>query len=702
MTELDDIIHAHYVNAAALEAATGDHNWAFEYANNRLAVNHAGTFYYFENSATAIARINGTTNRISKFTSASTVGNSNIYDNGATIGLGIAQASDAFLNFSPPSYTFGIADPYGFKCAPIFGYADGVARNSLTVAYFQAKTNGDGASGGVNSAYNILIDSPSLSAGSSISSIRGLFIADLGGGTARDVAAIYINPQTSSSTPYAIFTNAGLIDFGDAMIVRGSTIIKANFDVYNASSVSKFSVAQSTGNTLIAGTLGVTGVSTFTAAPIFSSGTASQTMELNGSKALVTVAITGTGNYVKSASPTLTGTLVAASATFSGTVGVTGDFAVNTNKFTVAASSGNTLIAGTLTVSTFTSGSILYAGAAGLYSQNNSKFFWDNTNQGIFIGDNASAGLFLSSTGDFHARGSSGSGGIAKYRATSIGNQNYFVGDRANGNFAVPTALVSGDFIVSFLALGYHGTGGSGTHCSEMRFLANENWSAGTRGSRIDWYTIQNGSSSQDISLSLGADGLRGLLCYGPISTLQPVKGGVAVISTWPFNSGFAMFSHTSLDNTSVGTNYGLLQQSDGATYLNASATKSISFNIGGTNCATLTQDGYFQFKNRWQGAKAADVASANDITIVSGNYFILTGTTTVNRITLTGWQAGSEITIQTSGSLTLAHQGAANTGTLGRLNLFGSANVSMTANDFIKLMFNGTEWFQSSLVVAI
>lgn len=55
----------------------------------------------------------------------------------------------------------------------------------------------------------------------------------------------------------------------------------------------------------VSSTLGVTGVATFTAAPIFSSTTASQTLEVNGSKQLTSVAITGTGNYVKNTSPTL-------------------------------------------------------------------------------------------------------------------------------------------------------------------------------------------------------------------------------------------------------------------------------------------------------------------------------------------------------------------------------------------------------------
>lgn len=55
----------------------------------------------------------------------------------------------------------------------------------------------------------------------------------------------------------------------------------------------------------VSSTLGVTGVATFTAAPIFSSTTASQTLEVDGSKQLTSVAITGTGSYVKNTSPTL-------------------------------------------------------------------------------------------------------------------------------------------------------------------------------------------------------------------------------------------------------------------------------------------------------------------------------------------------------------------------------------------------------------
>jgi hypothetical protein len=58
-------------------------------------------------------------------------------------------------------------------------------------------------------------------------------------------------------------------------------------------------------NANIAGTLGVTGVATFSAAPIYSSLTASSAVATDASKNLVSVTNTGTGNNVLATSPTL-------------------------------------------------------------------------------------------------------------------------------------------------------------------------------------------------------------------------------------------------------------------------------------------------------------------------------------------------------------------------------------------------------------
>jgi hypothetical protein len=109
------------------------------------------------------------------------------------------------------------------------------------------------------------------------------------------------------------------------VVVGASTVTpKTTNTVDIGSSSLKFKDLFLAGNASIGGTLAVTGVATLTAQPILSSLTASRAVFTDGSKGLVSNAITGTGNVVMSASPTLTGTIGGENATLSGTLGVTG------------------------------------------------------------------------------------------------------------------------------------------------------------------------------------------------------------------------------------------------------------------------------------------------------------------------------------------------------------------------------------------
>jgi hypothetical protein len=88
--------------------------------------------------------------------------------------------------------------------------------------------------------------------------------------------------------------------------------------------------------------------------------TASQAVFTDGSKNLVSNAITGSGNVVMSASPTLTGTITAAAATLSGN----------------------------LTLSVLSAGRIPIVSTAGLIAQDN--LYWDATNDWVGVGATAS------------------------------------------------------------------------------------------------------------------------------------------------------------------------------------------------------------------------------------------------------------------------------------------------------------------------
>ena len=100
---------------------------------------------------------------------------------------------------------------------------------------------------------------------------------------------------------------AGNTDLNGTMDVSGATGVDGNFDV----ATNKFTVDAATGNTAVAGTLGATGATTLSS----------------------TLGVTG--------ATTLSSTLDVTGAT-----GVDGSFDVNTNKFTVDATTGNTAVAG--------------------------------------------------------------------------------------------------------------------------------------------------------------------------------------------------------------------------------------------------------------------------------------------------------------------------------------------------------------------
>lgn len=94
----------------------------------------------------------------------------------------------------------------------------------------------------------------------------------------------------------------------------------------------------------------------------------------------------------------------------------------------------------------------------------------------------------------------------------------------------------------------------------------------------------------------------------------------------------------------------------------------------------------------RLNGTKGADVASANDITLGQGNYFVVTGTTQINRILGTNWASGSKVTLQFSASLTVTNGTAAGSSFFG-FKLAGAANFSATADDTLTVMFDGAWW---------
>lgn len=121
---------------------------------------------------------------------------------------------------------------------------------------------------------------------------------------------------------------------GDALSVVGATTLGDDVTVGS----SKFTVAAATGNTVVAGTLGVTGATTLTGAAALNGGL---TMD---STAFVVANTTG--------DTSIGGTLgVTGATTLAGALAANGGLSVDSSAFSVEDATGNTVVSGTLTVS---------------------------------------------------------------------------------------------------------------------------------------------------------------------------------------------------------------------------------------------------------------------------------------------------------------------------------------------------------------
>lgn len=146
----------------------------------------------------------------------------------------------------------------------------------------------------------------------------------------------------------------------------------------------------------------------------------------------------------------------------------------------------------------------------------------------------------------------------------------------------------------------------------------------------------------------------------------------------------------------------GTLTNCTGLPAAGVTGTALVSGDIGGTvqgyDADTAKKDEantwaeHQTFSKRIYAKQGADVASATDITLGDGNYFDITGTTTIETIVSTGWTPGSIVVLRFDGSLQLTNLG---TGSGAQMKLTGGMNWSVTADDVTMLMWDGTYWLQ-------
>ena len=179
-------------------------------------------------------------------------------------------------------------------------------------------------------------------------------------------------------------------------------------------------------NANVAGTLGVTGVATFSAAPIYSSLTASSAVATDASKGLVSVTNTGTGNNVLATAPTIASANLTTALTLTGASGTNGQVLTSGgsgNAPTWSSPSTTSISNGTSNVTVNSSGGSITATTAGTAAVT------IDTSQNVGIGTaSPNIGGYGANSRILTVQGVSGSYAIAELSSNSANSDDTFVG----------------------------------------------------------------------------------------------------------------------------------------------------------------------------------------------------------------------------------------------------------------------------------
>ena len=372
-------------------------------------------------------------------------------------------------------------------------------------------------------------------------------------------AGVFVSGGTTWGSTSWVMNTTGTITVGSTSLVWVQTSSAGNFTV--SAPITK------TGNTIGLGTVGVanggTGLTTLTAYGLLYAATTSSVGQISPSTTGYPLLSTGA-----SSAP--------AFGQLSLTAGVTGTLPI-----------GN---GGTGTATTFTTGSVVFAGASGVYTQNNSKFFWDNTNNrlGVNTASPQTQLTILSNTQtttptatlpagtDVYIVGANAANTRITQDAYGTGAYGVFTARQARGTAASPTASQSGDFLAQFTARGYGATGFGTASTGYIAFSAAENFTDTAQGTYAGIYTTPTGSNAIAEAFRFGPAGQLGIggATYGT-SGYVLTSGGASAAPTW---------SQVSLTTGVTGT----LPVGNGGTGLTTYAVGDLLYASGTTTLSRL------------------------------------------------------------------------------------------------------------------
>ena len=132
------------------------------------------------------------------------------------------------------------------------------------------------------------------------------------------------------------------------------------------------------------------------------------------------------------------------------------------------------------------------------------------------------------------------SSSTAEIVGTAHGSQALFIGQKANGSPASPTAVQSGNELAWFGARGYTGSGFSGTRAA-MKMQASENWTGSANGADLLFANTPNGSSTSVERMRITQNGFVGIGTATPVASLQVSSSNPQIYVT-ASGGGYAQF----------------------------------------------------------------------------------------------------------------------------------------------------------------
>lgn len=338
-----------------------------------------------------------------------------------------------------------------------------------------------------------------------------------------------LTSTTGGVTSWTNPTSLGIdLDVGTTAITNGAAgrlLFQGAGDVLQESANLTFSTAALTlGVQDPAGLAGVQGslILANTAAGAFST-TLQASNSASAAWTLTLPISAGTNNYVL----TTNGSGVSSWSQVSLTAGVTG---------TLPVANG-----GTGTATAFTAGSVVFAGASGVYSQDNANFFWDDSNNRLGIGTiSPTSPITLSLNTTSPPTALSGTmahivaadGSSPRVATESFAQGGQFAFRRANGTNASPSALAANDLIGNIAAFGYGATGYATGNRGFIGFYAAENWTDSAQGSYLGFATSATGAASAPEKMRLDPSG-------------NLLLGGTAARGTTPGSAHLDLFNGT-------------------------------------------------------------------------------------------------------------------------------------------------------------